>query len=1384
MTHSSDALLHDDSVPVRHPHRWRLSRAGIVNVWHYLDTEFTLPGGRMILRGTNGSGKSRALEMLLPFLLDADRKRMDATGAAKVDLDELMRTGAAGQTNRIGYLWIELARPTGHLTIGAHIRYSATAHRSEVHFFTTELRIGHDLVLVDEFRAPLSRDDLAARIGADKLTREPDRHRDTVRDLVFGLRGEGGRDRYTGLLQLLHTLRSPDVGNRIDEGRLPQILSDALPPLADNMLVEAGSQLDLLGESRRAQAQLEASLTRVRQFHAVYRRYAADLLRASADAAVAAADRVSDTRRELAAAEADATDLDTQAAAAETRLRERRDQLSELERAMRGLETHELFRTADDLAQRQLAVDALGLAADQAIAAATRARTHERLEADRAGELLDELSAAVDRTTERLALAKRELTAATVPHGALPADVRLDVDREVPALHPVRTDRDASPESAPRPTIARATLVPEQCEEARAAAEYAAAAARRRREQASRRLGEARRLDLWGRGVREAEAAAERAAREAERDSAQRFEAATRLDDAALSLRHGWREWLTSDSTSALLPDLDAVGLMRRLSAYLESITDADTDTDADADPILSELGALPAFAAEAAVDALDETAVAPPQDRTDDARRRALAEERDALDADDGTPVGAPWQSPSNGVPLWRAVDFADTLGEDDRIGIEAALLAAGFLTATVDGEGRLRAHTGQVLVSPRGEPPRQPLSTVLVPAPETDVPLTAITAVLSAIGFEDAAAVASVSRDGRWHNGVLRGRHTAESARYIGAGARDAATALRRIRLDEITADLAALDLAAERRTAERGDPATSRARVHAHASSAPTTGALEEALHRYREADGRAQVSAAAAAELRKHAATLRTQWSTDLDTHRATCTHFSLPRDVADLEAVVSTCAVAERTCLDLSRDVGDVLAARDRLAAATDRFASASDVRAEAEENAESCWHEWHGKAAVVAAQVEALDVDAADLARELRDSDAERARTEEQCRRTVTHREHLGKAVAEVLQQCAAVRERLRRDRDELAAAAGRLSAQMQLPEIAAAADIQAEPLAHLDDPDHVRTAAQALLSVLPASTGTGDNRMLAALQRFDRDISDRLEVRHTVTESAHVVNIGGVGDDTTPTGVLAELTKRVEDESRALSQRERDVFTGFVLGGVADELRRRITQAEQLVAAMNTSLADSRTTHGIGVRIAWRPVREDADAALVTRLLTGERSPGDSEELLELLRRRVEASHATDPSAGYATHLSQALDYRQWHTVEVTILGPEPDQERRISTRAKISQGETRFVSYVSLFAAADGYLSGLPDTDLALRLVLLDDAFAKIDEPTIGELMGLLVRQDIDFVMTGHALWGCVPGVPALDIYEVRRLQDGSAVTTRVHWDGRTRHVRPSLP
>ena len=60
--------------------RWRLNRAGIINVYQYSNETLQFGGGRLLLRGVNGSGKSTAMNMLLPFLLDADTRRIDAAG--------------------------------------------------------------------------------------------------------------------------------------------------------------------------------------------------------------------------------------------------------------------------------------------------------------------------------------------------------------------------------------------------------------------------------------------------------------------------------------------------------------------------------------------------------------------------------------------------------------------------------------------------------------------------------------------------------------------------------------------------------------------------------------------------------------------------------------------------------------------------------------------------------------------------------------------------------------------------------------------------------------------------------------------------------------------------------------------------------------------------------------------------------------------------------------------------------------------------------------------------------------------------------------------------------------------------------------------------------
>lgn len=340
-----------------------------------------------------------------------------------------------------------------------------------------------------------------------------------------------------------------------------------------------------------------------------------------------------------------------------------------------------------------------------------------------------------------------------------------------------------------------------------------------------------------------------------------------------------------------------------------------------------------------------------------------------------------------------------------------------------------------------------------------------------------------------------------------------------------------------------------------------------------------------------------------------------------------------------------------------------------------------------------------------------------------------------------------------------------------------------ADPL--VINPVAVDRAAADVIAAVDARGGSLDETGLTrAQQTLERSLTGTFDVTTTISGGIRLIELTDAAGSRTVAAAAQELARKVEEGRSALSEHERKVFTEYVLGGVAEELLSRLKQAENLIEAMNASLGNIRTSHGIGVKVNWVldvPVGSPLERIRsLVRVAGPMRTAAQSAELIELIKARVDEQFAADATAGYATHLKAALDYRSWHVVQVVILGPAGGQQRRIHRRAKLSQGETRFVSYVTLFAATDAYLSSLPDTSRALRLILLDDAFAKVDNRTVAELMGLLVRLDIDFAMTGHALWGCFPQVPALDVYEVRRREGSAAITTHVHWDGRTRHLR----
>ncbi|MDE0168384.1 MAG: hypothetical protein OXS29_02570 [bacterium] len=253
--------------------RWRLHRAGIVNVYQYENEVLHFGGGRLLLRGVNGSGKSTAMNMLLPFLLTTHQGRIDAAGEQTGILKSWMLNGR-DDAQPVGYLWIEFERAGRFLVCGCGIKANRQSDNVKTWWFVTLKRPGIDFRLVGAGGVPLSATRLRAALEPDEVFGER-RRSDYRRVIEQRLFGGASVSRH---MRLIDRVRTPRVGDRIDLD-LPAYLVGALPQLSEQALMEAASPLDDLEEHRRNVAELEKTSAAIRGLLDVYRSYCLTELR-------------------------------------------------------------------------------------------------------------------------------------------------------------------------------------------------------------------------------------------------------------------------------------------------------------------------------------------------------------------------------------------------------------------------------------------------------------------------------------------------------------------------------------------------------------------------------------------------------------------------------------------------------------------------------------------------------------------------------------------------------------------------------------------------------------------------------------------------------------------------------------------------------------------------------------------------------------------------------------------------------------------------------------------------------------------------------------------------------------------------------------------------
>lgn len=1330
--------------------RFAPTRAGIVNLWDYRDEEFLFVDGWLVLRGPNGSGKTKALEVLFPFVLDGRIEPRRLNPFASEDRTMKSNLLYRGQEVTHAYVWMEFCDGEGYVTVGIGLRAHRHVDRVTRWHFVVDGRVGVDFSLLDADDRPLNRRDLINHLGADAVRDSAEDHRHLVDARLFGL----GPARYEQLLDLVLTLRKPQLAKDLNPVELSRTLQRGLRPVEDHLLVEAARSFDDMEAVARTLEGLVAADGATAAFLSVYSTYlrtharaAADILTSRRAAVAAQAAGLLDARRTAESAAESESVVSTQLRAVE-------GEPGRLRAHLDSLKSSAAYQSHEQLADLERHVHDLTEAAERAGRAVTAeedAVSRRRGEWERSVVATRDARAAADRLAAELVLDAETagITWSAADTAVAGLSARLTA-RAGARRHDVRAVREQSARHGQA-----------ERDHARAAADAAGAAA---------------------------------AAADAEQ-AEQRAEGA--VADARAQVHAQVGRW--ADDHTRLLSDIERPGLVTALGVAVDATGESGAQTprevyaEATAAAVTQRRDRLAALAAHRAALA--------------DRRAEVVAErDRIAAEHDDAPPNPVTRPAPRAGrpgAPLWRLVRFTDAVAGADAAAIEAALHAAGLLDAWLHPDAGAAATglagdelDGYLLPLPPGRRPAgTTLADVLIPEEQVDVPAGRITDVLASVVLADvvtpqAAAPVTVGADGRYAQGVGVGRFAKTSCEYIGATARAARRAARVAECDRL---LAVLD--ADLDAADRDRDLIERllAAVDAAAAQLPPLAPIHSAL---RELDRSAatlrarQEAATAAAARLDHALAERAATAAAL--RRATAER-SLPVDRLDETADAVDRFEKRGVRLEGARPAAARAAEQEGQAQlrhdeAVDRFTAAQDAARTATSRHREKAEAYRTLRASVGAEAERVLADVARTAGEITAAEGavERARAQlgaarEQRVAAVTRVELGEQAVAAAVAEAHHDALRLRPYAQPDLLGLLRCPTGLRWP-TRMAAD---EPDSDLDPQaaalHEAILAATRELSPTETSLKQSATRLTTALTELQGQLPAAGLDHRPEWDTDDGVIVVRVADEQglTPVAHFAErIARERRDQEQLLTDAEQRVLEDALLGQLARQIHHRTIEARDLVVAMDTQMRARRMSSGLTVGVGWRLADDlDPEQREVCRLL--ERDPARlGPAQLTTMRRhfaaRIKAARATAPERPYRELLGDVLDYRQWRTFAFTLHRPGGGTEALTRARhSQLSGGEQSVSLHLPLFAAANALFgSARPD---APRLLGLDEAFAGVDDTGRGELMALAKQFDLDLFMTGYDLWATHPAVSGVAHYDLSHSTVEHTVSTvLLVWDG----------
>lgn len=1360
-----------------------MNRAGLLNFWYYDDEIFDFADGKLLLRGSNGSGKSVTMQSILPILLDGRKSpdRLDPFGSRARKMEDYLlgEKEIVDRDERTGYLFLEYKRENTnqYITTGIGLQARRYKNLNSWYFIITDnRRIGKDLLLYEhEYHAgekqqiPLSRIQLENRIDAGgHVVRTQKEYMQLVNKYLFGFET---MDAYEDLVKLLIQLRSPKLSKDFRPTVIYEILEAALPPLTDEDLRHLSDTIEHMDQTKQQIEQLEREHEALKNVTDRYHTYNQYRLVETAHHYVENRKKLSKEEKLVKEKEAEKQRLSVEIDHLTMRNQELEQLSDTLSKKQKRLEQHEVWNLEEERANEMQLLGEIEQEYDKKDKTVTEKTKQEFVLKERTEQLMEKMDAIDKEMKDQIIHLETDAAEVSFERHSLNSqdferkkeeDFDFTIWKQETENHYTTLD-----------TISEKLMTFEQMKDRIATVEKTIANYQQEIDQK----------------------------RSEENDWMNVFE---KDKQEKMNEIYHWAEkhpFMQIDETllqqtSRHLGQLYETHVYETIRApffhinndYQLQVNEKIATKQSERAACLKQMEEKQSLLAEWKAKRDPE----PPglRDETKEARQKLKVDNHSF-------------------IPFYEAVEFQDHIEEDMQKKIEAALMDVGILDALiVDGEipyehDRILKADPQMMAHTLADYLKVDVEeTTKVPASTVDDVLRSIV-----VAGEDTDMLTTIGIDGTYKIGLMEGHAVpVESVRFIGKNAR------KRYRDEQIrliSAEIAALEVNEHQILEEIQQLKEQIAAARKAMEIFPNDKDLQTA---YAEIETcRLHIG-----QLEQQLVVQDQQWNKwmsefhrlkrDLDTatrglniaftyeayQEAKHVHRRYEKDLNHLEKLYVTyhheqinLAQTKERLQEIELEVDEL---KGELHLLLDKKTRVQHNIVEIEKQLEA-----QGMTDI-RQQIKSVQDEIITTSKELLENQSVLPRKE---------------ASVEMLEKEIIVQQQRTRFYHVLINA-WKISFQEEIHY--GFVDIPEE----LEENDHIAKWIVKEYNHLMKDAAKIEEQLTKVFfeqhsnlmeYRMTDHMTDMPEIPEVFSDewtedqqillenwknkaTRRIIQLDFQGKRLSPYYVLQMVEDDRSRQQTLLNDQDRQLYEEILFDSVGNKLRSRIYRAQQWTKEMDQLMKKSDSTSGISFSIQWKPRTAETEAELDTKELVDllRRDPRllkeeDLHLVMEHFRSKIDRAKELIEMKGEGNTLLQVLkevlDYRYWFSFVLSYerVG-ESKKELTNNAFYKFSGGEKAMAMYIPLFTAC--YSRYLEADSSAPYIISLDEAFAGVDDDNISVMFGIVEELGFDYIMNSQVLWGDYHTVSALSICELVRPKNASFVTViRYEWDGRVRKL-----